>query len=105
MTQASWDDVWLSEGFATWIAAKMMDQEQPPERVHLAAIAARERIMAVDNPTRSRPVRVAVNSRATARDVYNRVVYDKGAAILLMLEGWLGEDSFRDGLRSLPERA
>jgi aminopeptidase N len=99
VTQASWDDVWLSEGFATWISAKMMDQEQPPERIHLAAIAARERIMAVDNPTRSRPVRVVVNSRETARDVYNRVVYDKGAAILLMLEGWLGEDPFRDGLR------
>ena len=100
VTQASWDDVWLSEGFATWISAKMMDQEQPPERVHLAAIAARERMMAVDNPARSRPVRVAVNSRETARDVYNRVVYDKGAAILLMLEGWLGEDRFRDGLRA-----
>ncbi len=78
----------------------MMDQEEPPERAHLAAIAARERIMAVDNPARSRPVRIAINSRETARDVYNRVVYDKGAAILLMLEGWLGEDHFRDGLRA-----
>ena len=72
----------------------------PPERVHLAAIVARERMMAVDNPARSRPVRIAINSRETARDVYNRVVYDKGAAILLMLEGWLGEDRFRDGLRA-----
>ena len=81
----------------------MMDQEQPPERVHLAAIAARERIMAVDNPARSRPVRVVVNSRDAARDMYNRVVYDKGAAILLMLEGWLGEDSFRAGLHAYLE--
>jgi len=100
VTQASWDDVWLSEGFATWISAKMMDQEVSPERVHLAAIAARERMMAVDYPARSRPVRIAINSRDTARDVYNRVVYEKGAAILLMLEGWLGEDRFRDGLRA-----
>jgi len=100
VTQASWDDVWLSEGFATWISAKMMDQEQPPERVHLAAIAARERMMSVDDPARSRPVRVAVNSREAARDVYNRVVYDKGGAILLMLEGWLGENRFREGLRT-----
>jgi alanyl aminopeptidase len=98
VTQASWNDVWLSEGFATWISAKMMDQEMPPERVHIAAIAARERMMEVDNPARSRPVRIAINSRETARDVYNRVVYEKGAAILLMLEGWLGEDRFRDGL-------
>jgi aminopeptidase N len=100
VTQASWDDVWLSEGFATWIANKMMDQELPPERAHLAAIQARERMMAVDSPPRSRPVRIAINSRETARDVYNRVVYEKGAAILLMLEGWLGEDRFRDGLRA-----
>lgn len=100
VTQASWEDVWLSEGFATWISAKMMDQEEPPERVHVAAIVARERMMSVDNPARSRPVRITINNRDTARDVYNRVVYDKGAAILLMLEGWLGEDRFRDGLHA-----
>jgi aminopeptidase N len=56
--------------------------------------------MTVDTPTRSRPVRIAVNGRDTARDVYNRVVYEKGAAILLMLEGWLGEDRFRNGLHA-----
>jgi aminopeptidase N len=55
--------------------------------------------MAIDNPARARPVRVAVNSRLAARDIYNRIVYEKGSAILLMLEGWLGEDVFRDGLR------
>ena len=104
VTQATWDDVWLSEGFATWIASKMMDQEQPPERAHLAAIAARERMMAEDDPARSRPVRMTVNNRETARDLYHRVVYDKGAAILLMLEGWLGEDRFRDGLRTYLEQ-
>jgi len=99
VTQATWDDVWLSEGFATWISSKMMDQEQPPERAHLSSIVARERLMAIDNPARARPVRVAVNSRMAARDIYNRIVYEKGAAVLLMLEGWLGEDVFRDGLR------
>jgi alanyl aminopeptidase len=98
VTQATWDDVWLSEGFATWISTRMMDQEEPPERSHIAAIAARERMMAVDNPARLRPVRIAAHSREGSRDVYNRVVYEKGAAILLMLESWLGEDRFRDGL-------
>jgi cytosol alanyl aminopeptidase len=77
-----------------------MDQEESPERIHIAAIVARERMMTVDTPTRSRPVRIAVNGRDTARDVYNRVVYEKGAAILLMLEGWLGEDRFRNGLHA-----
>ena len=99
VTQSTWDDVWLSEGFATWISSKMMDQEQPPERVHLSSIVARDRLMAIDNPARARPVRVVVNSRLAARDIYNRIVYEKGAAVLLMLEGWLGEDVLRDGLR------
>jgi alanyl aminopeptidase len=98
VTQATWEDVWLSEGMATWLAAKILDQQQPPEREHLAAIVARERMMMLDSSRRTRPVRTAVNDRETARGVYNRIVYDKGAAILLMLEGWLGEDNFRDGL-------
>ena len=100
VTQASWDDVWLSEGFATWISSKMMDEEQTPARRHLAAIAARERIMATDESPRTRPVRLAMRSREDTKGVYSQIVYQKGAALLLMLEGWLGEDQVRDGLRA-----
>ncbi len=100
VTQASWRDVWLSEGFATWLSAKVMDEEQPPARKRLSAVASRERIMASETGTRARPVRLAMNSRDDIRGVYSRVVYDKGASILLMLDGWLGEDKVRDGLRA-----
>jgi alanyl aminopeptidase len=100
VTQATWKDVWLSEGFATWFSAKVMDEEQPPARKRLASIAARERIMAAETGPRARPVRLAMNSREDTRGVYGRVVYDKGASILLMLDGWLGEDKVRDGLRA-----
>jgi alanyl aminopeptidase len=99
VTQSSWTDVWLSEGFATWISAKIMDMEQSPERAHLAAIVSRERIMRVDESSRTRPVRVEVTSRNGAKDIYNRTVYDKGASVLLMLDGWLGEQRVRDGMR------
>ncbi len=47
VTQADWNDVWLSEGFATWISEKMMDLEGPAARAHLASIATRERVMAL----------------------------------------------------------
>jgi alanyl aminopeptidase len=56
-------------------------------------------MMALDSSRRARPVRVAINDREGSRGIYNRVVYDKGSAILLMLEGWLGEDQFKRGLR------
>lgn len=99
VTQATWQDVWLSEGFATWFSAKVMDEELPPARRLLSSITARERIMAVDDGPRTRPVRLAMKDRAGMKDVYNRIVYQKGAAVLLMLEDWLGEARFRDGLR------
>lgn len=100
VTQASWDEVWLSEGFATWISAKMMDEEQPAERKHLAAVAARERIMQTDDSPRTRPVRLTMHSRQDTENVYSQIVYQKGAAVLLMLEGWLGEENVQKGLRA-----
>jgi alanyl aminopeptidase len=99
VTQASWDDVWLSEGFATWIAAKMMDEEQPATRLHVSSVAARERIMAMDESARTRPVRLTMNSRHDTENVYSQFVYQKGAALLWMLEGWLGENRVHEGLR------
>lgn len=100
VTQATWDDVWLSEGFASWISAKMMDEEQPPARKHLSAVASRERIMQTDDSPRTRPVRLTMHSREDTKNVYNQIVYQKGAALLLMLEGWLGEEKVQAGLRA-----
>jgi alanyl aminopeptidase len=99
VTQATWDDVWLSEGFATWFSAKVMDQEQSATRKLLASVAARERIMATDAGPKTRPVRLEMRSRKDTDGVYSQIVYQKGAAILVMLDGWLGEDRVRDGLR------
>ncbi len=99
VTQAAWDDVWLSEGFATWLSAKAMDQEQPPARKLLSTVASRERIMLADAGPKTRPVRLEMNSRKDTDGVYSQFVYQKGAAMLVMLDGWLGEDRVRDGLR------
>jgi alanyl aminopeptidase len=99
VTQADWTDVWLSEGFATWISAKMMDEEQPADRQHLTAVAARERIMATDEGPDTHPVRWPRQTREELDHVYNQFPYQKGAAILFMMEGWLGPADFQKGLR------
>jgi aminopeptidase N len=56
--------------------------------------------MNFDLSRRTRPVRLDVTSESGTRGIYNRVVYDKGGAILMMIEGWLGEGKFQQGLRS-----
>ena len=99
VTQGDWIDVWLSEGFATWITAKMMDQEQPADRKRLTAVVARERIMATDEAAGSHPIRWVRQSREELKSVYNQIAYQKGGAVLLMLEGWLGEDRFQQSIR------
>lgn len=99
VTQATWNDVWLSEGFATWLSAKVMDEGQPAMRRHLRAAIARERIMTADEGPKTRPVRAPMNSREDLENVYSQFVYQKGAAVLEMLEGWLGPDVFQAGLR------
>ena len=99
VTQAGWEDVWLSEGFATWLSGKIMDEDQPVARKRLSAAAARDRIMTTDSGPKTRPVRLTMKDREALKDVYSGFVYQKGAAILSMLEGWLGEDNVRTGLR------
>ena len=99
VTQRSWDDVWLSEGFATWLSDKLMDEEQPKARKHLAAALGRARAMAAEGRPDVRPVRLAMEDAAAVKRVYTLPVYLKGAAVLEMLESWIGEVRFRDILR------
>jgi cytosol alanyl aminopeptidase len=99
VTMSGWEDVWLSEGFATWMAAKLMDEEQPAARRGVLPAAARNRIMAIDAPPDAYVVREPMASREQMRKVYGPLVYEKGAAGLNMLENWLGEQAFRAGIQ------
>ncbi len=97
VTQAWWDDVWLSEGFATWLGTKISDLELPSFERGLAMTEARDRMMAVDTLA-MRPVRLAMHSRQEMEQVYSGVVYQKGAAILEMMEDWIGRPTFQRAL-------
>jgi alanyl aminopeptidase len=98
VTQAWWDDTWLAEGFATWMAAKVVDIDLPENERGLAMVLARDRIMNIDAKAK-RPVRLEMHSRAETEDVYDGLVYQKGAATLKMVEDWVGEEAFQRGIR------
>jgi alanyl aminopeptidase len=98
VTQSTWTDVWLSEGFATWLSAKIMDVEYPSfERP--VADNLRLRAMSLERADRPWPVRRPITSRKDATTVYNGLVYQKAAAVLDTLESWLGEDPMQRGLQ------
>lgn len=98
VTQAWWDDTWLAEGFATWMAAKVSEIDMPENERGLAMVQARDRIMAIDAKAK-RPVRLEMHSRKETEDVYDGLVYQKGAATLKMVEDWVGAEAFQRGIR------
>ncbi len=100
VTQAWWDDVWLSEGFATWLGVKTSDLELPPFERTIAAVNGRAQMLKTDAAADARPVRLEMNSRTDMARVYSGTVYQKGAAILNMVEQWLGAEVFRRGLHT-----
>jgi alanyl aminopeptidase len=98
VTQSTWTDVWLSEGFATWLSAKVMDVEYPSFERNVAD-NLRLRAMSLERADRPWAVRRPIASRKDATTVYNGLEYQKAAAVLDTLESWLGEDPFQRGLQ------
>jgi len=98
VTAASWEEIWLNEAFATWIAAKASDTFNPDWQVRL-----RERLPIDDAMTRdagpsTRAIRSGPVSETSVADVFDDITYTKGGAVLSMLEQWVGADTFRRGL-------
>jgi aminopeptidase N len=99
VTMKWWNDIWLNEGFATWAEAKIVDQWKPNFGATIAQIAGIEHVMDTDAMKSARAVREPVRSTSEAMEAFDGITYQKGAAILRMIEGWLGPDVFQRGVQ------
>ena len=90
VTNASWDDVWLNESFAEWMSYKATEQLNPEEEPWLNFHAAKKRAMDRD----AGPAKPVVGNGFDANTSYR-----KGPAILRMFETYIGEETFRRGIR------
>ncbi|HYQ80356.1 MAG TPA: M1 family metallopeptidase, partial [Anaeromyxobacteraceae bacterium] len=99
VTMAWWDDLWLNEAFATWMAFKTVDGWKPAWRVWLEFDAGKAAAMGLDALRSTHPIRAEVRNAAEATEAFDLITYEKGGAVLRMIEGWLGEERFRDGIR------
>jgi alanyl aminopeptidase len=106
VTMKWWDDLWLNEGFADWAEAKIVDLWRPSFGATIEQVAGLQHVMDVDALKSARAVREPVRSRSDAEEAFDGITYDKGAAVLRMIEAWLGPDVFRRGVqRYLHENA
>jgi aminopeptidase N len=100
VTMAWWDNLWLNEGFASWMAAKATDHFHPEWRPYLEGIADREYVMALDARKTTHPIQTPITNEDQAANAFDQITYEKGQAFLRMLEHYLGEDAFRKGIRA-----
>jgi puromycin-sensitive aminopeptidase len=104
VTMTWWDDLWLNEAFATWMAFKIVDQWNPAWRVWLEFDQGKAAAMHLDALRSTHPVRAEIRSVAEAGEAFDLITYEKGGAVLRMIEGYLGEERFRDGIRRYMRR-
>jgi aminopeptidase N len=99
VTMAWWDNLWLNEGFASWMASRTVRRFHPEWKMELREALAKDRALADDAKRTTHPIQTPVENDMRALDVFDAITYTKGAALLGMLEGYLGEPVFRDGVR------
>jgi len=98
VTAASWDEIWLNEAFATWMANKAMERFNPLWHTALERRFPLDWTMAGDAGDATRAIRSGPVSEASVFDVFDGITYVKGGAVLGMIEQWVGEEQFRRGL-------
>ncbi len=98
VTVAWWDNLWIKEAFATWIAADVATRLHPDWQGWLRQDRWTEEARQRDAQPSSTPIRRPVRHRDEIRAAYDSLTYEKGAAVIRMLENLLGAEAFRAGL-------
>jgi puromycin-sensitive aminopeptidase len=99
VTMVWWDDLWLNEAFATWMAYKMVDAWRPEWRIWMDFEGGKGSALVLDALRSAHPIRADVRNAEEAGESFDAITYEKGGAVLRMIEGFLGAERFREGIR------
>lgn len=101
VTMKWWSDLWLNEGFASYIEFKginaawpswMMEDQFTTDTMH--------GIMDLDATLGSHPIVVGVETPDQITEIFDSVTYNKGASVIRMMEDFIGPEKFQDGVSS-----
>jgi len=98
VTMQWWDDIWLNEGFATWMESKAVEAWKPEWNIDLDDVEGTVQALNVDSLKNTRPIHQAAETPDQIQELFDGIAYGKTAAVLRMLEAYLGPESFRQGV-------
>ncbi|MCL4341494.1 MAG: M1 family metallopeptidase [Candidatus Thermoplasmatota archaeon] len=100
VTMKWWNDLWLNESFATFMAFKMVDRTHPEwEFMNRFLQSETSGALTGDSLSNSHPIDADVKNPDDIAQIFDEISYGKGASILRMIETYVGEDNFREGIR------
>jgi aminopeptidase N len=100
VTMDWWDDLWLNEGFASWMEIKATDHFHPQWHLWLDAQNEKDEAMGLDARRGTHPVIQPIRDVVQANQAFDTITYLKGQAVVRMLESYVGEQTFRSGVRA-----
>ena len=99
VTMAWWDDLWLNESFASWMESRTTSKLHPEWNSALSDISDRDHAIELDSLASTHPVVQHVETVAQVNQAFDAITYQKGEALIRMLEAYVGEDAWRTGIR------
>jgi alanyl aminopeptidase len=100
VTMPWWDDIWLNEAFATWMAARTVAAVHPEHKAQVALRASVLNVMDGDSRVAARRIRQPIESTHDIANAFDGITYQKGAGVLAMFERWLGLPTMRAGIQA-----
>jgi aminopeptidase N len=100
VTMSWWDDLWLNEGFASWMESRMSERLHPEWKTELNAVSVRDAAMRRDSVATTHPVVQHVQTVEQASQAFDDITYQKGESVIRMLEAYVGENAWRSGVRA-----
>jgi len=98
VTMKWWDDIWLNEGFATWMTAKPLEAWKPEWKQNEQVVLESNDSMNGDSVVATRPIHQPAETRGEINALFDGIAYGKTAAVLRMVESYVGPEAFRAGV-------
>ena len=100
VTMQWWDNIWLNEGFATWMESKPVAAWKPEWRYPQDDAVTLDGTLNLDSLATTHAIRATANTPAEINEMFDGISYGKGGAVLAMVENYLGKETFRQGVHN-----
>ncbi len=98
VTMKWWDNIWLNEGFASWMENKPVEKWKPEWKISEEVAAELDGTLNLDAQRTTRTIRAKAETPDEINEMFDGISYGKAGAVLLMVENYVGEETFRRGV-------